>query len=210
MLSHRWEFQIASALHCISCHSSQTKLRSITYQEIYEVNYLIDMPMSFMSCIDHYQGLFSSPRSTMQTFLLVCLWNRYLLELPDFAEPSGLAKLFHADLTQYEERYWSAPSLHCRIRLQSSHAIDCSPWYGKPDHRALPPRLPLLRTFLVNLFLLPKGAGYIVFTTARTSFKSVVFLRLLLLTLNRILLSSSSIARSLDQVHVSLKSPWPQ
>ncbi|KAG2339198.1 hypothetical protein BDR05DRAFT_968352 [Suillus weaverae] len=53
---------------------------------------------------------FSSPRPTMQTFLLVRPWNRYLLELPDFAGPSGLAELpDDADDPQSEEDYWSAP-----------------------------------------------------------------------------------------------------
>ncbi|KAG2336791.1 hypothetical protein BDR05DRAFT_1063533 [Suillus weaverae] len=47
----------------------------------------------------------------MQTFLLVRPWNRYLLDLPDFAEPSGLAELPDvADDTQSEEGYWSAPA----------------------------------------------------------------------------------------------------
>ncbi|KAG1888607.1 hypothetical protein F4604DRAFT_1713905 [Suillus subluteus] len=46
----------------------------------------------------------------MQTFLLVRPWNRYLLELPDFAEPSSLAELPDvADDTESEEGYWSAP-----------------------------------------------------------------------------------------------------
>ncbi|KAG1768815.1 hypothetical protein EDD22DRAFT_211246 [Suillus occidentalis] len=53
---------------------------------------------------------FSSPRPTMQTLLLVRPWNRQLLELPDFAEPSALAELPDAaDDTQSEEEYWSAP-----------------------------------------------------------------------------------------------------
>ncbi|KAG1854596.1 hypothetical protein F4604DRAFT_1802052 [Suillus subluteus] len=46
----------------------------------------------------------------MQTFLLVRPWNRYLLELPDFAEPSGSEELPDvADDMQSEEDYWSAP-----------------------------------------------------------------------------------------------------
>ncbi|KAG1895217.1 uncharacterized protein F5891DRAFT_1059642 [Suillus fuscotomentosus] len=46
----------------------------------------------------------------MQTFLLVRPWNRYLLELPEFAEPSGLAGLPDvADDTDSEEEYSSAP-----------------------------------------------------------------------------------------------------
>ncbi|KAG1868198.1 hypothetical protein C8R48DRAFT_702785 [Suillus tomentosus] len=46
----------------------------------------------------------------MQSFLLVRPWNRDLLELPDLAEPSGLAELPDvADDTQSEEVYWSAP-----------------------------------------------------------------------------------------------------
>ncbi|KAG1885258.1 hypothetical protein F4604DRAFT_1730807, partial [Suillus subluteus] len=47
---------------------------------------------------------------TKQTFLLVRPWNRYLLELPDFAEPSVLAELSDvAEDTESEEGYWSAP-----------------------------------------------------------------------------------------------------
>ncbi|KAG1786306.1 uncharacterized protein HD556DRAFT_1385214 [Suillus plorans] len=46
----------------------------------------------------------------MQTFLLVRPWNRYLLELPEFAEPSGLVELPDIDDdTESEEGYWSAP-----------------------------------------------------------------------------------------------------
>ncbi|KAG2357190.1 hypothetical protein BDR07DRAFT_1421095 [Suillus spraguei] len=46
----------------------------------------------------------------MQTFFLVRPWNRYLLELPDFPELSGLAELPDvADDTQSEEDYWSLP-----------------------------------------------------------------------------------------------------
>ncbi|KAG1887904.1 uncharacterized protein F5891DRAFT_1076896 [Suillus fuscotomentosus] len=46
----------------------------------------------------------------MQTFLLVRPWNRYLLELPESAEPSGLAGLPDvAGDTDSEEEYSSAP-----------------------------------------------------------------------------------------------------
>jgi len=52
----------------------------------------------------------SSPRSTMQTLLLVRPWNRDLLELPDFAVPSGLAELPDvAGDMQSEDSYWSTP-----------------------------------------------------------------------------------------------------
>ncbi|KAG1895841.1 uncharacterized protein F5891DRAFT_1056388 [Suillus fuscotomentosus] len=44
----------------------------------------------------------------MQTLLLVRPWDRYLLELPHFVEPSGLAGLPDvADDTDSEEEYWS-------------------------------------------------------------------------------------------------------
>ncbi|KAG2338557.1 hypothetical protein BDR05DRAFT_690088 [Suillus weaverae] len=59
--------------------------------------------------------------ATRETFLLVRPWDRDLLELPDFAELSGLAGLPDIeDDTQSEEYYWSAPGSPLQDSLDRS------------------------------------------------------------------------------------------
>ncbi|KAG2338552.1 hypothetical protein BDR05DRAFT_969113 [Suillus weaverae] len=95
-------------LPCIAFHVTAVKRSRAQDQEIYEVK--ADGLHDLLITTEDKLIQFSSPRPTMQTFLLVRPWNRYLLELPDFAEPSGLAELPDvADDTQSEEDYWSAP-----------------------------------------------------------------------------------------------------
>ncbi|KAG2338566.1 WD40 repeat-like protein [Suillus weaverae] len=95
-------------LPCIAFRVTAVKRSRAQDQEIYEVKAggLHDLLITTEDKLIQ----FSSPRPTMQTFFLVRPWNRYLLDLPDFAEPSGLAELPDvADDTQSEEDYWSAP-----------------------------------------------------------------------------------------------------
>jgi hypothetical protein len=94
-------------LPCIAFRITAVKRSHAQDQEIYEVKAsgLHDLLITTKDKLIQ----FSSPRPTMQTFLLVRPWNRYILELPDFAEPSGLAELPDVDGTDNEEGYWSAP-----------------------------------------------------------------------------------------------------
>ncbi|KAG2336192.1 HET-domain-containing protein [Suillus weaverae] len=95
-------------LPCIAFRVTAVKRSRAQDQEIYEVK--ADGLHDLLITTKDKLIQFSSPRPTMQTFLLVRPWNRYLLDLPDFAEPSGLAELPDvADDTQSEEDYWSAP-----------------------------------------------------------------------------------------------------
>ncbi|KAG2365295.1 heterokaryon incompatibility protein-domain-containing protein [Suillus spraguei] len=95
-------------LPCIAFRVTAVKRGGAQDQEIYEVKAdgLHDLLITTKDTLLQ----FSSPRPTMQTFLLVRPWNRYLLELPDFAESSNLAELPDiADDTESEEDYWSLP-----------------------------------------------------------------------------------------------------
>ncbi|KAG1852354.1 heterokaryon incompatibility protein-domain-containing protein [Suillus tomentosus] len=95
-------------LPCIAFRVTAVKRSRAQDQEIYEVT--ADGLHDLLITTKDKLTQFSSPRPTMQTFLLVRPWNRYLLELPDFAEPSGLAGLLDVDDDmQSEEDYWSAP-----------------------------------------------------------------------------------------------------
>ncbi|KAG2365623.1 hypothetical protein BDR07DRAFT_624150 [Suillus spraguei] len=95
-------------LPCIAFRVTAVKRSRAQDQEIYEVKAdgLHDLLITTKDKLIQY----SSPRPTMQTFFLVRPWNRYLLELPDFAEPSSSAELPDvADDTDNEEDYWSLP-----------------------------------------------------------------------------------------------------
>ncbi|KAG2339171.1 TPR-like protein [Suillus weaverae] len=95
-------------LPCIAFRVTAVKRSHAQDQEIYEVKAdgLHDLPITTKDKLIQ----FSSPRPTMQAFLLVRPWNRYLLDLPDFAEPYDLAELPDvADNTQSKEGSWSAP-----------------------------------------------------------------------------------------------------
>ncbi|KAG2359514.1 hypothetical protein BDR07DRAFT_1414832, partial [Suillus spraguei] len=95
-------------LPCIAFRVTAVKRSRAQDQEIYEVKAdgLHDLLVTTKDTLIQ----FSSPRPTMQKFLLVRPWNRYLLELPDFAEPSSLAELPDiADDVDSEEDYWSLP-----------------------------------------------------------------------------------------------------
>jgi hypothetical protein len=95
-------------LPCIAFRVTAVKQSHAQDQEIYEVK--ADGLHDLLITTQDKLNQFSSPRPTMQTFLLIRPWNRYLLELPRFAEPSGLTELPDiADDTQSEEDYWSAP-----------------------------------------------------------------------------------------------------
>jgi tetratricopeptide (TPR) repeat protein len=95
-------------LPCIAFRVTAVKRGRAQDEEIYEVK--ADGLQDLLITTKDKLVQFSSPRPTMQTFLLVRPWNRYLLELPDFGEPSVFAELPDAaDDTQSEEDYWSAP-----------------------------------------------------------------------------------------------------
>ncbi|KAG2335876.1 hypothetical protein BDR05DRAFT_971340 [Suillus weaverae] len=95
-------------LPCIAFRVTAIERSRAQDQEIYEVK--ADGLHDLLITTKDKLIQFSSPRPTKQTFLLVRPWNRYLLDLPDFAEPSGLAELPDvADDTQSEDGYWSAP-----------------------------------------------------------------------------------------------------
>jgi hypothetical protein len=95
-------------LPCIAFRVTTVKRSRAQDKEIYEVK--ADGLHDLLITTEDKLIQFSSPRPTMQTFLLVRPWNRYLLELPDFAEESGLAELPDVDDdTQSEDDYWSAP-----------------------------------------------------------------------------------------------------
>ncbi|KAG1731962.1 uncharacterized protein EDB91DRAFT_1152548 [Suillus paluster] len=68
---------------------------------------------------------FSPTRPTMQTFLLVRPWNRYLLDLPDFAELPNLAGMLDvADDTRSEEDYWSMPGSPLQDSPEDQEPVD--------------------------------------------------------------------------------------
>jgi hypothetical protein len=95
-------------LPCIAFRVTAVKWSHTQNQEIYEVK--ADGLHDLLITTQDKLIQFSSPRPTMQSFLLVRPWNRYLLELPDFAEPPGLVELPDVAYdTESEEGYWSAP-----------------------------------------------------------------------------------------------------
>ncbi|KAG1768783.1 hypothetical protein EDD22DRAFT_967192 [Suillus occidentalis] len=95
-------------LPCIAFRVTAVKRSRAQDQEMYEVR--ADGLHDLLITTEDRLIQFSSPRPTMQTFLLVRPWNRYLLELPDFADQSGLAELPDVDDdAQSEDDYWSAP-----------------------------------------------------------------------------------------------------
>ncbi|KIK38635.1 hypothetical protein CY34DRAFT_809154 [Suillus luteus UH-Slu-Lm8-n1] len=95
-------------LPCIAFRVTTVKRGRAQDQEIYKVR--ADGLHDLLVTTEDRLIPFSSPRPTMQTFLLVRPWNRYLLELPDFADQSGLAELPDVDDDmQSEDDYWSAP-----------------------------------------------------------------------------------------------------
>jgi hypothetical protein len=95
-------------LPCIAFRVTDIKWSHAQNHEIYEVK--ADGLHDLLITTEDMLIQFSSLRPIMQTFLLVRPWNRYLLELPDFAKPFGLAELLDvADDTDSEEGYWSAP-----------------------------------------------------------------------------------------------------
>ncbi|KAG2338855.1 hypothetical protein BDR05DRAFT_968858 [Suillus weaverae] len=99
-----------SRLHlpCIAFRVTAVTRNCAQDQEIYEVK--ADGLHDLLITTEDERIQFSSPRPTKRTFLLVRPWNRYILELPDFAEPSGLAELpDDADDMQSEDGYLSAP-----------------------------------------------------------------------------------------------------
>jgi hypothetical protein len=95
-------------LPCIAFRITAVKRSRTQDQDIYEVK--ADGLHDLLITTEDMLIPFSSPRPTMQTFLLVRPWNRDLLELPDFAKPFGLVELLDiADDTESEEGYWSEP-----------------------------------------------------------------------------------------------------
>ncbi|KAG1847709.1 hypothetical protein F4604DRAFT_1907669 [Suillus subluteus] len=95
-------------LPCIAFRVTAVKCCRVQDQETYE--FKADGLHDLLIITEDKLIQFSSPRPTMQTFLLVRPWNRYLLELPDFAGSPGLAELPDvADDMQSEEGYSSAP-----------------------------------------------------------------------------------------------------
>jgi hypothetical protein len=94
-------------LPCIAFRVTAVKRGLAHDQEIYEVK--ADGLHDLVITTEDKLIQFSSPRPTLQKFLLVRPWNRYLLELPDFVESSGLVELPDLDETESEEGYWSAP-----------------------------------------------------------------------------------------------------
>jgi hypothetical protein len=95
-------------LPCIAFRVTAVTRSRTQDQEIYEVK--ADGLHNLVITTEDKLIQFSSPRPTLQKFLLVRPWNRYLLELPDFAESSGLTELPDvSDDTRSEEDFWSAP-----------------------------------------------------------------------------------------------------
>jgi hypothetical protein len=95
-------------LPCIAFRVTAVTRSRTQDQEIYEVK--ADGLHDLVITTEDKLLQFSSPRPTLQKFLLVRPWNRYLLELPDFAESSGLTEPPDVtDDTRSEEDYWSAP-----------------------------------------------------------------------------------------------------
>ncbi|KAG2153443.1 uncharacterized protein EDB93DRAFT_1248716 [Suillus bovinus] len=96
-------------LPCIAFHVTAVKRTRAEDQNIYEVK--ADGLHDLLIVTKDKLNQFSSPRPTMQTFLLVRPWNRYLLELPDLAEPSGSAELLDESDDTESEKDQSAPGL---------------------------------------------------------------------------------------------------
>ncbi|KIK38026.1 hypothetical protein CY34DRAFT_415597 [Suillus luteus UH-Slu-Lm8-n1] len=95
-------------LPCIAFHVTAVEQSCAQDREIYEIK--ADGLHDLLITTENKLIQFSSPRPTMQTFFLVRPWNRQLLELSDFTEPSGLTELPDvADDTRSEEDYRSAP-----------------------------------------------------------------------------------------------------
>ncbi|KAG2153472.1 uncharacterized protein EDB93DRAFT_1248737 [Suillus bovinus] len=95
-------------LPCLAFRVTAVKRSRAEDQDIYEVK--AEGLHDLLITTEDKLNQFSSPRLTMQTFLLVRPWNRFLLGLPDFAEQSGMAELPDiVDDTQSEDDYWSAP-----------------------------------------------------------------------------------------------------
>jgi hypothetical protein len=95
-------------LPCIAFRVTAVRRSRAQDQEIYKVK--ADRLHDLLITTQDRLPLFSSPRLTMQTLLLVRPWNRYLLELSDFGELSALAELPDVvDDMQSEEDDWSMP-----------------------------------------------------------------------------------------------------
>ncbi|KAG2140532.1 uncharacterized protein EDB93DRAFT_1297267 [Suillus bovinus] len=96
-------------LPCIAFRVTAVKLSRAQDQEIKICKVKADGLHDLLITTKDKVNQFSSPRPAMQTLLLVRPWNRYLLEPPDFEEPSGSAGLLDVDDdTQSDEDYWSA------------------------------------------------------------------------------------------------------
>ncbi|KAG1806371.1 uncharacterized protein HD556DRAFT_1436342 [Suillus plorans] len=94
-------------LPCIAFHVTALKWSRAHDREIYEVK--ADGLHDLVITAEDKLIQFSSPQPTLQKFLLICPWNHYLLELPDFAQSSSLVELPDLDDTENEKGYWPAP-----------------------------------------------------------------------------------------------------
>ncbi|KAG0692334.1 hypothetical protein DFH29DRAFT_1073796 [Suillus ampliporus] len=107
-------------LPCIVFRVTEVRRRDGSAQETYEVK--AHGLHELLITSEDKLVQFSLAKPILQTFLLVRPWNRYLLKLPDFAEP-----LDFGDDTQSEDDYWSVPeSPSCDLpgRLPGEYRVD--------------------------------------------------------------------------------------
>ncbi|KAG1776070.1 heterokaryon incompatibility protein-domain-containing protein [Suillus placidus] len=141
-------------LPCIAFRVTAVKRSRAQDQEIYEAK--ADGLHDLLITTKDKLIQFSPPRPTMHTFLLVRPCNRYL-DLPDFAEPSGLAELPDvADDTQSKEGSWSAPGSPLQDSRGRFHEAQVSV-DSKLSDRAL--RLTARLTQPFGAFLLAQQRG---------------------------------------------------
>ncbi|KAG2361233.1 hypothetical protein BDR07DRAFT_1610267 [Suillus spraguei] len=106
-------------LPCIAFRVTAVKRSPTQDQEIYEVK--ADGLHDLLITTKDKLVQFSSPRPTVQTLLLVRPWNRFLLELPDVGEPSGLPGYLMLLMTLRARKIIGLrPGLHYVIRVMGS------------------------------------------------------------------------------------------
>ncbi|KAG0698230.1 hypothetical protein DFH29DRAFT_1003030 [Suillus ampliporus] len=91
-------------LPCIAFRVTEVRRRGPAQQIPFTYGVKVDGLQDLLITTEETLVPFSRARPTPRTFLLVRPWDRYLLELPDFAEPSDFG-----DDTESEDDYWSAP-----------------------------------------------------------------------------------------------------
>ncbi|KAG0694589.1 hypothetical protein DFH29DRAFT_1083770 [Suillus ampliporus] len=140
-------------LPCIAFHITEVRRRDVPAHDAHSM-YGVKADGLHELLITTKEALiqFSPAKPTLQTFLLVRPWNRYLLELPDFAEQQAD---FGGNM-ESEDDYWSVPGSPVDESPDSS-AGEQEPVDSESHSRAL--RLLVRLGQPVGAFLLARQRG---------------------------------------------------